>query len=69
MSEEAMSQLSGIEPLFDPERPAQDRLRDWVRETILYIVKAPLTARIARDRDPEVIRILMEHELARMSED
>jgi len=65
MSEEAMSQLSGIEPLFDPERPAEDRLRDWVRESILYIIKAPLTARIARDRDPEVLRILMEHELAR----
>jgi len=65
MSEEAMAQLSGIAPLFDPERPAEDRLRDWVRGTILYIVKAPLTARIARDRDPEVMRVLMEHELHR----
>ena len=65
MSEEAMSQIAEIAPLFDPERAAEERLRDWLRGTILYVVTAPLTARIARDRDPEVMRILMEHELAR----
>ena len=65
MSEEALQQLAAAEPLFDPERPAEDRLRDFVREAILYVVKAPLTARIARDRDPEVLRITTQHELAR----
>ena len=48
-------------------RPAEDRLQDWVRNTILYIVNAPLTARIAKDREPEVLQILMEHELARVA--
>ncbi len=65
MSEETLQQLSGIAPLFDPERPAEARLRDWVRESILFINKAPLHARLVRDRDPEVMKIVMEHELAR----
>jgi AcrR family transcriptional regulator len=65
MAEEALSLLAGIAPLFDPERPSEDRLRHWIREAILYIERAPLHARLARDREPEVMRILAEHELAR----
>ncbi|MCP4447179.1 MAG: helix-turn-helix transcriptional regulator [Myxococcales bacterium] len=65
LSEEAIGQLESVARVFDPKRSAEDRLRDIVRDTILYIVKAPLTARIARDRDPDVLRILLGHELAR----
>jgi AcrR family transcriptional regulator len=65
MAEEAFRQLPHIAPLFDDERPAKERLREWARESVAYIVSAPLHARMARDRDPEVLRILMEHEAAR----
>jgi|GEM_PF-1515256 len=65
MSEEMVVQVSGVAALFDETRPPDDRLRDWVAETLRYVVKAPLTARLARDRDPNVMRILTEHELAR----
>jgi AcrR family transcriptional regulator len=65
MAEEALQQLGAIGPLFDEERPAEDRLRDWARQAILYVVKSPLHARLARDRDPEVLQLLMEHDLAR----
>lgn len=65
MSEEALAQLSSLAPLFDAERPAEERLRDWVRESILFINTAPLHARLVRDRDPEVMKIVMEHDLAR----
>lgn len=65
MSEEAMEQLEDIEPMFDPTRPAEERLQEWVRDCVLYIVKAPVTARVARDADPGVVHMLMNHELAR----
>ncbi len=65
MAEEGLQQLASAARLFDPSRPAEERLRDVVKQTVAYIERAPLSARMARDREPEVLRILMEHELAR----
>ncbi len=64
LAEEALEQLPMIAPLFDARRPAEARLRDWAKQTVAYVVTAPLTARIARDRDPEVLRVLTDHKLA-----
>lgn len=65
MSEEASERLGAVQALFDEELAPEDRLRAWVRESVRYIIDAPLTARLAADRDPEVMEVLLEHPLAR----
>ena len=65
LSEESLAQLQTVAPLFDGTRSAEDRLRDWVKMSFAYVESAPLHARLARDQDHEVMRILTEHELAR----
>ena len=64
MAEEALHYLKTSSILLDASQDAKERLRAWVRQAFLYIEQAPLSARLAKDRDPDVMRILLEHELA-----
>jgi AcrR family transcriptional regulator len=63
VADEALANLDKVRAAYDPSLSAEARLRFIVREAVVYILAMPLSARLARDRDPEVLAVLLEHGL------
>lgn len=63
LAEEALDNLGVLANVYDPDRAPRERLHALVREALLYVTRMPLSARLARDRDPQVLRLLQEEQV------